>query len=106
MALANFQTAVTDAAVIIYIDNDGVVGALLAGAGAAPDANMLNADFWLRAAQHNIAIQLWRVESKANVADAPSRGSFDELRDWDAVEVRPILPPVVHQLWHDLVTPF
>ena len=40
-----------------------------------------------------------RVESKANIADGPTRDDFEHLTALQAVFVEPVLPPWIYEIW-------
>ena len=54
---------------------------------------------WLDMAQGHTAFHGVRVESKANLADGPTRKSFFELERLEATFVAPVLPTWVFDLW-------
>ena len=91
-----------DCLLSLYVDNDGVLGALLHGAGNAPEASIMFGRLWLWVAARGIGLWTFRVESRANVAGAPSRGEFDVLAHTlgEEPEVRePVWPEWLHDLW-------
>jgi hypothetical protein len=50
-------------------------------------------------AQADARLYVARVESKANIADEPSRLKFDTLNDLNALFVEPRLPPWAFDVW-------
>ena len=58
----------------LYVDNTVAQGALRKGSSPKEDLNRLAGDFWLLAAELQLSVHVWRVPSKSNPADAPSRG--------------------------------
>ena len=80
-------------------DNDGVVASLIRGSMSALDVNLCVGQIWLDINRMHLALLLARVESKANVADAPSRDSTDFLSSIGASFVQPIMPQWVDALW-------
>ena len=67
MLVATFGEELRGCELSLYIDSDAVLGALLKGGCRAEDANLIIGRVWLWFAQEQIAIEIWRVESKANV---------------------------------------
>ena len=59
------------------------------------------AQIWLTMARYKSALQLGKVESKANVADGPTRESLDLLMSLNAQYVKPTLPLWMRKLWGD-----
>ena len=70
---ATFKEHLQGALVILAIDNQGVVGSLVRGAGSACDHNAAIARVWLDFAADAISPWIVRVETKCNVADGPTR---------------------------------
>ena len=66
--------------VIHFIDNTSAISCLLHGYSGKPDSALLVNAFHLFNAGLKADIHFEYVESKANVADLPSRGEFDYLR--------------------------
>ena len=64
---------------LLFIDADAVLAALIKGYSAKEDLCELVGYFWRRCAASRIAVYLDRVPTDANPADAPSRGSCEEL---------------------------
>ena len=58
----------------VFVDNVGAQFALAKGSSKVDDINGFCAAFWILAAQLRADVQFFRVSSKANPADAPSRG--------------------------------
>ena len=98
MLVATFGEELRGCELPLYIDSDAVLGALLKGGCRAEDANFIIGRVWLWLAQEQIAIEIWRVESKANVADDPSRDQFQWLRRVGARPRRPKLLEWLFQL--------
>ena len=66
--------------VIHFIDNTSAISCLLHGYSGKPDSALLVNAFHLYNAGLKADIHFEYVESKANVADLPSRGEFDFIR--------------------------
>eukprot|EP00959_Pyramimonas_sp_CCMP1952_P267866 5600565-Pyramimonas_sp.AAC.1 len=67
-----------------FIDNDGVLHALINGSGRAPELNFGVGMTWLDMASRDISLQLGRVESEANLADGPSRNDLSMMHQLSA----------------------
>ena len=80
-------------------DNDGIQYALARGGGHNPESNMIIGKIWLHLANINTDSHATRVESAANIADGPSRDSFELLNSMHARFVEPQLPDWLHDLW-------
>ena len=90
---------ITEAMVTEFIDNDGVLHALINGSGRAPELNFGVGMSWLDMAARDISLHLGRVESKANLADGPSRNDFCMLQGLSAKFVEPTLPCWLLNTW-------
>ena len=58
-----------------FVDNVGAQFALTKGSSTVDDIKGFCAAFWVQVARLDLTVQIFRVSSKANPADAPSRGS-------------------------------
>ena len=63
----------------LYIDNQAAEHILRKGASAAPDLNLIADKFWHLIFERNITLRVFRVPSKENPSDAPSRGEAPEF---------------------------
>ena len=99
LLLATFSAVLKEQLLMLAVDNQGVLGALISGRAGVEDLNMGIGKLWLMIADAGISLHVVRVESKANIADGPSRGHLELLEDLSAVFVDPVLPPWVHTLW-------
>ena len=82
-----------------FIDNDGVLGALMKGSANHPEVNTGIGMLWLDFAVDDVSFFGARVESKANISDEPSRDKFDTLARLGAEYVPPRLPSWAWNLW-------
>ena len=82
-----------------YVDNNGVLGGLLRGSCAAADLNQAIGRIWLDIAKLQVGLYVVRVESRANIADGPTREYLDLLYELDAVFVEPKLPEWCKEMW-------
>ena len=62
------------------------------GGGHNDECNMVIGKLWLQVADLDCDLQVARVESKANVADGPSRDDFSMLNSLGATFVEPMMP--------------
>ena len=60
--------------VFVFVDNVGAQYILSKGASKVGDINAVCAAFWIVVARGNLKVNVLRVSSKENPADAPSRG--------------------------------
>ena len=82
-----------------FIDNDGVLASLVKGSARPPEVNTGIGHLWLDFAADGVSFIGARVESKANIADEPSRSRHGTLASLGAVFVPPRLPAWAWQLW-------
>ena len=54
---------------------------------------------WFEVMRRRIGLRLLRVQSKANIADLPSRKDFVLLKTMGAEEMQPCLPTWLSSLW-------
>ena len=95
-----FETLICDSDVVLsFIDNEGVLSAILNATSRAPEVNIGVGNFWLYLADRNIFNYSARVESKANISDEPSRFIFDNLRHLGPQIVAPRLPKWMYSVW-------
>jgi hypothetical protein len=92
LAVLTFADLLEDTLGICFIHNDGVLSSLLKGSNTALDANLCVGQIWLDLTRLKVGMLLARVESGANVADAPSRDEFSFLTRVKAVFRKPIMP--------------
>ena len=58
----------------LYVDNRGAECSLRKGSSRADDINTFVLAVWLRCFEFDVELTVFRVPSKENAADAPSRG--------------------------------
>ena len=86
-----------------YIDNDGVLHSIINASIRAIDVNRIVGKLWK--SLHTLATDLtaFRIESKANIGDAPCRVDDEEelhdLKRLGAEFVNPSLPPFLYTVW-------
>ena len=86
-----------------YIDNDGVLYSIINASSRAADVNLIVGKLWRNLHKLSTDLIAFRLESKANIGDAPSRlNDEDELHDLKhlgANFVNPRLPPFLFSVW-------
>ena len=101
--MTSFRRLLQSALLTIYVDNDGVSAAFVKGASDSPEFNSMVAVFWLFVARFQMHPIFYRVESKANIADGPTRPSdvgCSLLIELGVVEFPAYLPGWLANLWH------
>ena len=83
----------------LFIDSNVALGTLLRGSSRQRDWNELVKGIWFETARRAALLLAWRVPSKQNVADIPTRTSrckdLESLRNRGFVEVEWIWPPTL-----------
>ena len=74
VALATFEDLLVDRHLLAFVDNQAALNMLIKGSSPCEDASLILYDVWLRLAVAGVATHFEYVESKKNLADAPSRG--------------------------------
>ena len=90
LALGTFELQLREALVLLFVDNDGVRESLMRGSSRAAEVNMLAGSTWLQLASWRTALYTARVESKANVADGPTRDDLSLVARLSATFVQPV----------------
>ena len=78
--------------VLVFVDNETVKDALIHGISRSLASSRMVRFTRLFCASYAVGAWYERVASPSNIADAPSRGLFDELLRAGAVEVAPVTP--------------
>ena len=99
LALETFRGSLEHNLWTAFEDNMGVLHALTQGSGGGAEVNQLAGALWLDLAHSQIALNLRRVESHANIADGPTRDRFDMIEHCAAQWVEPRLPPCARDIW-------
>jgi len=99
LALETFKFWLKGTLATIYIDNNGVLGGLIRGSCAAIDLNQAIGQLWLDIAELQVGLHAVRVESKANIADGPTREFLELLSELGATFVEPQLPAWCSDIW-------
>ena len=77
-----------------------MLGGLIRGSCAAADLNQAIGQVWLDIADMQVGLHAVRVESKANIADGPTREFLSLLGELGAEFVPPQLPTWCAKLWN------
>ena len=99
LAFETFSSLVEGTLSTIFIDNNGVLGGLIRGSCMAADLNQAIGNLWLDIARLQVGLHAVRVESKANIADGPTREFLSLLGELGASFVPPKLPRWCVELW-------
>ena len=94
-----FQSWLAGALWVSFVDNDGVLHAVMKGGGGGPERNNVVGRLWLKLAAASVDLHVARVESGANPADGPTRDFFEVLQRVKAKWVEPQLPSWLQHLW-------
>ena len=92
MGLHTFADALRCTTVVVWIVNTAAERVFFRGSGRCANHNRIAHLLWSRALEHNVALWFSRVESEDNLADEPTRGKFESLRQLQAQEI----PAVLH----------
>ena len=101
LGLCTFVDIIRDSLLLTFVDNDGVRVAIQRGGNRAAEVSHLVHHSWALVAQSCIGWYTARVESHANVADAPSRGSFTQMAALRAIPCDPVWPYWAQHLWNE-----
>ena len=102
LLLCTFSLDLADCAIRLFVDSDGAAGALIRGFSSADDVACVASAFWARAALSHMAVFIDRVDSKANLADGPTRNYLGDLQ---ALGARWVQPPT-HRFIRDVLSVF
>ena len=93
--MALWGVASRDRDALIFIDNNASKDALIRGISASSASSLMVKETRLICARYAIAPWFDRVPSPSNIADAPSRGEFQQLLSMGARRVAPISLPAL-----------
>ena len=99
IALTTFMPWLENQAWTSWVDNQGVLGALIKGGCRAYDTNAVIGQVWLVVAEKRIAMQLGRVASLSNIADEPTRDSDDWATRVQARFLKPVISDWLADPW-------
>ena len=87
LALSTLGSLIDGAVVTLFCDNAGALHGLLKGRSRCCETNQMIGRTWFEVMRRRIGLRLLRVQSKANIADLPSRKDFVLLRTMGAEEL-------------------
>ena len=103
LVLETWKEALQHARWQAYIDNDGVLYSIINASSRASDVNLIVGKLWKSLHTLSTDLTAFRIESKANIGDAPSRLNDEEelhdLKHLGANFVNPRLPPFLFRVW-------
>ena len=99
LAVYTFHSWLLESRITNFIDNNGVLMSIIKGSARCPEVAAMIARLWAWMAMAASAYVVGRVESKANIADGPTRDRFVLLQRLQAQYVSPILPQWASDLW-------
>ena len=99
MLMESYGERIRNCCITVYVDNQGVLGAIVTGSSRSPEQNILIARLWMEMAERSVALVIRRVESKANIADGPTRYFLDDLFHLGACQTEAVLPKWACGIW-------
>ena len=99
LLFATFEPLIQGSLLLLAVDNQGVLHALIKGRSSADDLNLGVGRHWLDVSRLRVAQHVVRVESASNIADGPSREDYSLLEAMGATYVPPKLPQWCFDLW-------
>ena len=99
LALGTFELQIREALVLLFVDNDGVRESLMRGSSRAAEVNRMAGALWLQLASWRTGLYTARVESKANIADGPTRDDLSLVARLSATFVQPVWPSWAWHFW-------
>ena len=88
-----------DAVLAVYVDNEGVRYSMISGTSRLPEVALSVARLWHLVADVRVGLLVRRVESKANLADGPTRENLKYMTYLNAKWCALVLPGLVFNLW-------
>ena len=86
-AVRTFRHWLQGKSTVLFIDNQSALNMCIKGHSPCQDANLVLHELWLDMATSEISCDFHYVESKCNLADAPSRDSVHQLMHLQGKEV-------------------
>ena len=105
LALETFKPELEGNLVSCFVDNQGTMHGFIKGRSQSTEQNLIISEAWMEMARQRISITFWRVASKCNCSDGPSRLDFALMKKKGAHLVQPVLPQYLYQLWEVSTTP-
>ena len=100
LALSTFQSHLEGCLWISFIDNMGIMFNVRNGSSDSPEVCLAVGHLWLTLGKLGTDLHAARVESKANIADGPTRDFLDILGYLGATFVPPSLFDWIYDVWH------
>ena len=88
------------AAITVYVDNEGARYALISGTSRCKEVALMVARMWHEAATRRWELLFGRIETKANLADGPTRDDFSYLENLGPEWQEPMMPIWVNHFWN------
>ena len=102
LCLGTFPDMLQNSLWLSFNDNDAARGSLNKGTSGAEDMAILIGRFWMTTTRLGTGFCSWRVHTKSNVADGPTRDFWRAIRRLNA-EFRPArFPAWVRHFWRPL----
>ena len=99
LTLSTFEDLLEGRCWSAFVDNDGVLAGILKATCRSPETGLCIGWLWKKITVLQIGFMGWRVESKANVADGPTRGNFEEMLQLKALFRPAVWPAWLEDLW-------
>ena len=90
MAIYQFRQRFTGKSIVVYVDNNAVLGALVKGQTAGNMAHSFITGMWMVASSLSMTIWFERVPSATNVADLPTRNKTPGYKCGDRLPFLPL----------------
>ena len=98
LAIESLGEVINGAVVTMFCDNAGVLHSILRGAIKCVETSQMMGRIWCEVMQRRIGLYLLRVQSKANIADLPTRQN-NLLEIMGANEIEAVLPMWFEHFW-------
>ena len=92
LLVQTFGHELAGAKLSLFVDNQGCLYSIIRASSRSPENNRMVAQLWLWLSRHHCDGRFFYVESKANIADGPTREYLELLQFFSAVECAPKLP--------------
>ena len=87
--------------VLHFIDNTAAVAGIAKGYSTKPDSARIIHAYHALNVRMKAQVHVEWVKSEANIADLPTRGKFDLLREYASTEIKLMVPPISDWLTPD-----
>ena len=101
LALHTFMPWIDRNLFTIFCDNDAVLHYVLNGSAGstAPDINQFVGRLWIDLVRHDVAINILRVTSEANISDGPTRDRMRVIEELGGTWIDPVMPKWALDVW-------